>query len=36
VLADAGWTGANPRRSGVDLGLVATTSPACCTIEQQF
>lgn len=36
MLADAGWSGANPRRSGVDLGLVAAGPPACCTIEQQF
>jgi hypothetical protein len=35
VLADAGWAGANPRRSGVDLGLMAAGAPACCTIEQE-
>jgi hypothetical protein len=36
VLADAGWAGANPRRSGADLGLVAEGPRACCTIGQQF
>jgi hypothetical protein len=36
VLADAGWEGANPRRSGVNLGLVAAAPPACCTIAEQF
>jgi hypothetical protein len=36
VLADAGWDGVDPQRSGVDLGVerIAGLS-TCCTVPQQ-
>jgi hypothetical protein len=38
VLADAGWADADPRLSGVNLGLLTSSArlPDCCTVEQQF
>jgi hypothetical protein len=37
VLADAGWADADPRLSGVNLGLIASAGrPDCCTVEQEF
>ena len=36
VLADAGWAGVDPRRSGVDLAVQRVAGlPTCCTVEQQ-
>jgi hypothetical protein len=36
VLADSGWADVDPRKEAVNIGLTASGTTSCCTIDQQF